>query len=433
MDEQRAKLLTFLAGLSAAAPLLMGAGSGIVFSTNYGTGSRYAQVSVRSSSISLQGYVENPNEAICVYQQQRNDSTMAVLGCYYPSPTPYPDTCGATWYHFDVITAPLNTADAYWFGKHDPANGLYEYTGVFVTRNTSNSGLYTTTEDWLSGPSENGTCWRGGVETNTARSPITVFRGGRPASVNCAGSVRSFAGCPFTCNLPLGCDFLTGAQSYEFWNASHRINASGQDTALTEWDQVSSVAGYSPPPGEWYYGWDTDGYYVVMRRDEYYGLDTLNLRRGENWRNVKVEAWAKNEGDSYYYRYSGIVGRWKDASNYFIFKQTEYGGDYAWLERTQAGSTALIGSVASWWPFDMNNSWTRLGLEIKDLGSYVNGGFVPSGNCSVAGSIDWATVTSVASTPCSFAPYGRNGMYANFNFGLQFYDFDETPLNPIVQ
>ncbi len=451
--------LTSALGVIMAAAMLTGAGQGLVFysspTSGTGTGSRYGSVSTRTSTFYLNGYAENLAEPVCIYQQ-KSDSTMVVLACVYPtSVMPNVDACGVTWYYFSASLT-LNANDAYWFGQHNPAAGKYENAQLFVTRNTSNSGLYTGTDDWQGGPSKWGpTCWRSVFNTNASVSPITVFRGGEPSDLNCAGASRSYAGCPFLCNLPSGCDSMNGARQAEFTQASYRLNSSLQDTSQTQWELrgLSSTSG--TVTGAWVYGPETGqcmggtnhngactqnaecpggGYcntiYQVMRRDVLNAW-VSNIKRGETWRNVRIEAYAKNHTTGTQYRDLGLIGRYYNADNYFLFKVTEYGGDAAGLYRVMNG-TMLILTPTTFPALTLVNNWTRLGFDIQDNGSYVNAGFVPNGTCALTGRVGGASVVSVASTDCSFAPVGSNGIYHYYNRGAQFFDLDATPLGPVV-
>ncbi len=454
MSQGQGTKLACLVGLGAASVVLSGAAG--MFYVNNGAGSRYSSVPYRNSTPSFWGYSDVSTDPACVYQQKK-DSTMAVLACGYPDTQfGYTDACGVTWYPYNFWVS-LNAGDDYWFGTHDPAAGKYEYTQIFVSRNSSSSGLVTFPDDWQSGRSKYpSTCFRSLLKTNGSVTPIILFRGGMPAGQSCSGSVRSFAACPSTCSLPSGCDFSLGSTQDEFYLASRRVNSSNQDTSQTEFDHYAGLSGYTPG-GNWYYGWESracvggtynglactqnyncaGGYcgaanYVVLRRDTYSGLDSLQIRRGESRRNVRIEAWSKNTGSGYYYRYTGLIGRFYNNDNYFAFRLTEYGSDSAWIDRvsTTIGHQTVAISYPS---FNMNNNWTRLGFDIKDRGSYVDAGFVPSGNCYVAGLINGNPVVSAASTPCSFAPTGRSGVYNNASYGSQFWDLDATPLSPIVQ
>ncbi len=448
----RLAITLLISGSSVTAMAAMGEVSS--FNGVFTGGSRFTSVTQKNQSVNFWGYSDTLAEPTCAFQQ-KSDSSMAPLGCSYPTTGgAYTDPCGITWYPYQVNVT-LNAANAYWFGRNNATTGEKEYTQVFLSRNTSDSGLYTLTGDWTNGPSEYGpTCWRTLFQTNSAVAPMTIYHNGVPTDFGCQGTNRPFAACPFTCNQPDGCDFLTGERQWEFSNSNYRLNSSSQDTSQTEWDHYGHSGAYSPPAGNWFYGWESRAcvggtynglsctqdyncaggycgppYYVVMRRDTYTG-DSLNIRRGESRRNSKVEAWVKNTGSGYYYRYLGLISRFYNSNNYFAFKLSEYGSDHAYLERLIGGSIQGIASIV--YPsFNMYNNWTRIGLEVRDRGSYTNGGFVPNGNCYVGGILNGSTVTSVASTLCNFAPVGSYGTYSHYNYGAQYYDVDAYPLAPL--
>ncbi len=416
MDSGLGNRFAQVAGFGMMAAMLMGAGSGAVLYGNGAAGSRYTQVATRGTAYTFAGYAENPSEPICAFQQKK-DSSMAPIGCFYATQTPYTDACGVTWYWFSV-NLNLLTSNDYWFGQHNPAIGKYENAQVYLTRNVSNSGLYTVTDDWWSGPTEYGpTCFRAMFPLDGAVTAMTIYNGGRPGGVACSGTSRSKAGCPFTCNLSTGCDQLYGPHEYEFYNSLFRTNSSGQDTSQIEYDHYGFSSAMGTPPGDWYYGWDSTFTYIVMRRDAV-TAESMNIRRGESRRNVMIEAYARNTTSTW--SELGLVGRWTNRDRYFVFRVMEYPSDTAQLHRQWDGVYLSI-TPDTHPSFDAVNSWVRLGLEIRDRGSYVNGGFVPDSQCSVQGFINGVNVIGTSPTGCSmFAPTGGYGVFSSLNNGAMY-------------
>ncbi len=422
----------------ASASLLMGAVGAVDCSE-----SRFRSVATRASTVTIEGYVDRYlGVTVCAYQQSVSGGALGyVLGCTSPNanePTD-PDSCGVVWYPY-AITVTLNGNNDFWFRDRGP-----EYTRVLVSQNVTNGTFFTATDDFYDGPSDSSTCWRSMLRENASIQPLTYFNGAVPSDLDCSSATRSFAGCPFTCNLPNGCDASYANTSNEFWSSIYRTNTSGQDTSQTRFDHYGATSAAGTPAGNWGYamengicvggsnpgvkcdadatclgGGNCNNYYMVMRRNTY-GVESLNVRRGENRRNTKLTAYVKMKYADINNREIGLVGRWFDEDNYFVFMVREYGGDYARLQRRAAGTYLTLATAT---PSLNLLSWTKLGFKIIDMGSYVNSTFVPNGNCYLAGYVGSSLVVSNSSTGCSQNPQGNYGVYSNYNSSAQFWDLD---------
>ncbi len=410
--------------------------------------SRFRSVSSRTQTVTIDGFADAWwGVSVCAYQQSASGAALAYpLGCAMPdynSPSD-PDACGVVWYPF-VLNVTLLGANDFWFKDSGP-----EYTRVLVSRNVSNGAFFTASGDFNYGPSDGGTCWRSAMRENASIQPLTFFNGVVPSDLDCTSATKSFAGCPFTCNLPNGCDANYGNTANEFWTSGFRTNSSGQDTSQTRFDHYGANSASGPPSGGWSYqmesgtciggsyngykcenagncpGGSCNNFYMTMRRN-YFTTDSLNVWRGENRRNTKINAYVKMKYADANNREIGLVGRWRDADNYFVFMVREYGGDYARLQRRSGGA---YGTLATATPSLNLLSWTRLGLKITDQGSYVNSAFVPNGNCYVAGYVFGSLVVSNPSTSCSQNPYGNYGVFSYYSSSAQFWDLDASVCVP---
>ncbi len=425
---------------SALAVLLVG----FVGTTECGN-SRYRSVSGRTSTVSIAGYDDQSwYYPICAYQQSRDPNVSAVLGCVWPNYNGMTDGCNVTWYDFS-LTVTLLGGDNYWF--KDGASP--EYAKVYVTRSSSGGGLYTTTGDEGSGPSNGNACSRSRIQTNASVTPIVYYNGAVPADLNCASGSRSYAGCPFTCTLPEGCDPNYGNRQNEFNAPGYRVNVDGQATSATLFDhfgvnsanpaqgngwtyqlESGTCSWYGNPCSSQYDCWDyywgetCDSYWTVLRRNDF-TYDSLSVRRGENRRNSMVEAYVKMRTSDYYNREIGLVSRFYNADNYFAFMVRQYGGNYARLQGYINGNFQTVGlpTVPS---LDLTY-WNRMGFKIIDQGSYVQGAFVPNGNCFMAGSMNGQDIVAVSSWYCGNAPNGKYGVFSYYNQSPQFWDLDAAP------
>ncbi len=415
------------------------------------SGGRFRSVPTRSTAVSLSGYADSTAESICAYQQTKDGMSLAApLACATPSGVAAVDTCGVYWYSW-TLNFTLLSSDAYWFGQHNPAAGSYEYTRVFVSRVVQNGGLHTGTGDFAEGPSDNGTCYRSWLAENAAVAPLTYFRGGVPDDLECSSGVNSYAGCPYTCNLPRGCDSAYGVTQNDFTVLGYRSNSSGQDTSQTRFDHYGATSASGPPSGAWGYAletgtcvgganeglpcedewacWDESAPWAycnaatVMRRN-HVTPDSLNLRRGENRRNARIEASVRTKIINANHREVGLVGRFYNADNYFVFMAREYGGDSVRLQGYAGGQFQIIASATK----SMNLlGWTRLGLEISDLGSYTNERFVPNGYCAMRGFVNGSQAVKADSAYCGHAPYGKYGVFTSYMTDAMFWDVDAFP------
>ncbi len=414
--------------LAVASTLLMGFVGTVTNCPGFeDTQGRFRVVTNRTDSVTISGWTDAwSGVTICAYQQTKDQAVSAVLGCTSPSSySDGTDNCNVNWYPFSMTVTLLGNNDS-WFGQHNPAEGVTEYTRVSVNKSGTSGGLYTGTGDKDFGPSDGSTCFRSKAMENGAIAPITFHRGGLPPQRECATGINSYDGCPFTCNLPGGCDSLYGVREQEFSQASHRANADGQVTALTRFDHFGANAAAGTPSGDWSYQWENQWYYVVMGR-AYYSYDSLNIRRGENRRNTKVEAWIKTAAVNSYNQQLGLIARHYDANNYFTFMLHEYGYDAVRLHAYWGGNWV---NLATAYPSLNLLGWTRAGMVVRDRGSYSGNGFNPNGYCYLAGTVSGATVVSLASTYCGFAPYGRYGVFSYLHMSPQFWDLDAFPERP---
>ncbi len=425
-------------GLGLPSLLLMGFAGG-VYDFN---GCRYVTTSSRTAPVAFTGFVDAPTGVtICAYQQSRFPDLVAVLGCVTPSTTASgTDACGVSWYPFNMTLTPLVNG-RYWARDNGP-----EFTKLVLAR-TQGGGLHIGTKDFAEGPSDDTTCWRSRMAENSAQTAITIFNGALPARLDCDGATRAYEGCPFTCNLPGGCDTSYGRTQNSFALSSHRVNSSGQATSQTRFDPYGATTASGVPAGAWTYqlesGVCTGGlfpgnkcdsagdctggfcnrFYTVMRRNSY-TADAINLRRGEMRRNNKVVSYVKMKYVDVNNREIGVVNRFFNADNYFAFVVREYGGDYAKIHRYQNG---VYTNLVSATPSLTLTSWTQLGFELRDNGAYQDAAFVPNGTCVAKASVNGSTVLNLASTPCSFAPYGRYGVFSFYNSNAQFLNLDAVP------
>ncbi len=406
--------------------------------------SRFRSVSGRGSAITIQGndsqYASYP---ICAFQQTKDPNYSVSLGCVWPTTSNPTNDCGLTYYPF-TLNVTLLTDDRHWF--KDAAGP--EYTRVFVTRSSSAGGLATASGDEVLGPSDGQTCFRSRTYSNTSVAPLVYFNGGVPADLNCSSPNRSFAGCPFSCSLPEGCDASYGNTQNEFTLTGYRVNFDGQDTSQTIFDHYGATSAAGAPAGNWGYldesgicvggPWpgakcDTDGQctmrgnpgtcnntFVVMRRNSY-TADSLNIRRGENRRNSLVDGNVKLKLIDANNREIGLISRWVNADNYMAFVVREYGGDYVRMHRYHGGVYALLGSAT---PSINLLSWTRIGFKVRDNGSYVDGGFVPNGYCWMQGTVAGLVTLTLTNAYCAPTPYGNYGVFSAYNSSAQFYDLD---------
>ncbi len=418
--------------------------------------SRFRSVSARNELVTISGFADSASSWVCAYQQTKDGTAYsAIVACALPDGSSgTTDSCGVTWYPWDMSFY-LLSSDYYWFGSHNTAGGTYEYTRIFPAQyGVANGGLYTSTGDFDRGPSDDTTCFRSQIADNAAVAPITYFRGGVPADLECSSGENSYAGCPFTCNLTRGCDSAYGVTQNEFNLPAYRTNSSGQSTALTRFDHYGPNAYYGAPSGDWSYmvesgtcydsiyggmpcegdyecyhsstpwGWCGDRYWTVMRRNSV-TYDSLNIRRGENRRNSQIESWVRTKftTDSQH-REIGLTSRFYNADNYFVFMLTEYGGDYARIQGYNGGGFYIHAQA---WPYLDLRYWTRLGFEISDYGSYANDRFVPSGYCGMRGFVNNGEVIRANSVYCANAPYGNYGTFTYYMRDAMFWDLDAYP------
>ncbi len=429
-------------GLATTALLLAGF-TGVTECGN----SRYRSVSGRTSVVTISGWDDQTwYYPICAYQQSRDPNVSAVLGCVWPNWEGMTDGCNVTWYDF-TMNVTLLGGDDYWFKD----GATPEYAKVFVTRSSSGGGLYTTTGDESSGPSSGAACGRSRIKTNASMTPLVYYNGSVPSDRNCNSSNRAYAGCPFTCTLPEGCDPNYGNRQSEFNAAPFRTNYDGQATSATLFDHLG-MNGATPAPGnawsyqlesgtcswygnpcssqydcwDYYWGETCNSYWTVLRRNDFTG-DSLSVRRGENRRNSLVEAYVKMRTSDYYNREIGLVSRFYNPDNYFVFMVRQYGGNYARIQGYTNGYFQTVGlpTVPS---FDLTY-WNRLGFKITDQGSYVNAAFVPNGYCYMEGRVNGASVNAVSSWYCGNAPYGKYGVFSYYNQSPQFWDLDASACN----
>ncbi len=418
---------------------------------------RFRSVQSRTEAVIVSGWADaSAGVSICAYQQTKDSTQWATLACTTPSSTSDgTDGCGVAWYPFTLSFTLLGN-NHYWFGQDDPARGVFEYTRVSVNQSGNGGGLFTVTGDEAAGPSDGSSCYRSRARENGAVAPVVFYKGGLPAERECQSGLNSYDGCPFTCNLAEGCDASYGLTENNFYDSASRYNHDGQATVLTRFDHFGSSSAAGVPAGDWFYGtesgtcvggaypgracdaesecdawYSTLGYcgyryYTVMRRNQH-SVDSLNVRRGESRRNSNVVGWAKLKTSDSYGQEIGLISRHLDANNYFGFSVSEYGGDRARIHRYQGGAYAALSTS---YPNLSLTGWTKLGFKIRDRGAYTASGFVPSGSCSAYGSVNDATVVSVAQTSCGFAPYGRYGTYSQYARNAQFYDLDAHPERP---
>ncbi len=412
--------------------------SGFLGVADCGT-SRYRSVSGRTQTVSIVGWDDQyAYYPVCAYQQHKDATMSSPIGCAWPSYNDRQYSCGTYWYPF-TITVPLLGSDDHWFKDQ----GGPEYARVLLSR--GGQGLYTASGDESYGPSDASACFRSRIFTNTAVAPLTYFNGPVPTELLCSGAQRSVAGCPFTCTNSEGCDASYGRTQNEFYDYAHRVNLDYQDTSKTLYDHYGPTAASGPPSGDWgyayesgtcvggsYNGWKCDTsancpggycnqYWQVMRRSGF-TYDSLNVRRGESRRSSQVEAWVKMKYADYNNQEIGLVSRWYDANNYFVFMVREIGGDLARLHRYNGGVVQTVAGP-NYTPLDLTY-WNRLAFKVVDLGSYVQGGFAPNGNCAMSGLVNGSTVVSTGSTPCGNAPYGNYGVFSYYNSSPQFWDLD---------
>ncbi len=427
-------------GFSASSLLL----AGYVGAVDCSEG-RFRSVSGRASSITIVGWDDQyASHAVCAYQQTKDPNLTAPLGCAWPDPGAVQFSCGVAFYPFSISTT-LLANDQYWFRDNGP-----EYTRVVLSRSSGGGALYTATADEEKGPADSSTCGRARIKSNSALAPLTYYNGSVPDDLDCGSSPRSFAGCPYSCDIPEGCDANYGKRPNEFYLTSYRSNSEGQDTSQTLFDAYGANGSSGTPAGPWGYldesgvcvggsssglkcdlesqcpGGYCDNYWVTMRRNTYTG-DAVNVRRGENRRNALVESWVKMKYADGNNQEIGIANRFYSADNYFVFMVREYGGDLAWIHRFSGGAFSIVTSSAT----SLNLlTWNRLGFEVRDNGSYASSGaFVPSGSCKMRGYVNGATVLTTDTATCSFAPYGNYGVYSYYNSSAQFWDLDAFPCN----
>ncbi len=462
---------------------------------------RYRSVAKRDSRVTITGFADTHSGiTICAYQQSVAGGALAnPLGCGHPRVADAfpPDACGVTWYPF-TLDVELLSNDDFWFRDNGP-----DYTRVLISRNVSGGTLFTATGDFDKGPSDASTCARSRLRDNASIQPLTFFNGSIPDDLQCndsgytrpgrsikargrgpfwppppfadgtppsaqaeaalsrlkrqppwggepVGSVNSFAGCPFTCNLPSGCDANYGNTKDEYSLTTFRTNSSGQDTSKTRYDRYGENTASGVPAGEWGYQLEsgtcdggfndgnvceTDGEcpagscdngFTVMRRNDLTG-PSINLRRGESRRNLRLGTFAKMKGSGSDNQQVGLVARFFDADNYFAFVVTEYPSDQARIVRYSSGAPATL----AWGrPVLDLTRWTRLTFKIIDNGDFVNSGFVPDGSCQMSGSVNGSSGAAISSTPCGNAPYGNYGVFSNQSSSAQFFDLDADLCGP---
>ncbi len=402
---------------------------------------RYQSVAGRASTVTITGYDDQYAATVCAFQQTRDPSISATLGCVTPDSLNPQTSCSTTFYPFSITVTLLSHND-YWFKSGNQP----EFTKVFVSRSGTNGGLYTVTDDVSSGPSDElDTCARSWLQTNASVAPLVYFNGQVPTDLDCSSATRSYAGCPFTCNVPEGCDAAYGRRQAEFYASGYRVNLDSQATSDTLYDHFGANASTGAPSGDWTYQDDSGtcvggtnngalcdlesqcpgGYcsnsYILLRRNYLTG-DSNKIKRGENRRNSLVEAYLKMKAVNSSNQEIGLASRFYDANNYLVFMVREYGGDYAWFHKFQGGAFSVIATSQ---PSLNLLSWVRLGFEVRDNGSYsTTGSFVPNGTCKLNGFVNGANVLSTSSATCSFAPTGRYGPYSYYNSSAQFWDLD---------
>ncbi len=413
--------------LALGSALLAGYTGGITSCPGFeNTQRRFRSVANRTDQVTISGYVDQSSGTICAYQQTKDGSLSAPLACASPVSNQGNDGCGVYWYDF-ALNFSLLGDDNNWFGQHNPTQGAYEYTRVIVKSGADT--FFSFTGDEAFGPSDSSSCYRSRARENGAMAPITFYRGGVPAERDCASGENSHDGCPFTCNLPYGCDVSYGISHNPFSEAAYRANYEGQTTALTRFDHYGANSSYSPPTGNWSYQWESGAspQYIVMRRNNYTS-DSLNIRRGERRRNSYVSAWVKAQYVDGNNTQLGVISRFHDNNNYFTFMVLETGGDLARIQRFAAGYWL---SLATSYPSFNLLSWTKLGFTMRDRGTYGPTGFTPDGNCSAVGAINDAVVVSLSSTPCSFAPHGGYGVFSYYHSSAQFWNLDAYAMEPL--
>ncbi len=432
---------SYIAGVSLGSLLLMG----FYGVSDCGPSSRYRTVSSRTAQVTITGYADTV-EWIGAYQQSSNPSVANYRGAAYPDVNNgFTDGCGDTWYPW-TMSIYLNGGDNYWF-----TNGAQvEQAQVLLRTYYTGHVLYTTTGDSDFGPSNANACGRSYMAENSKLLPLVYFHGSVPADLDCSSGDKSFLGCPYTCNLILGCDTSYGTTQNLFYLSAYRSNLNNQSTASIRFDNYGYNGSVGAPPGDWTYQYETGiciggtyngqacdndgnctgGYcnesWVVKRRNSFTS-DSLNIRRGENRRNVYVEGWAKNKYNDYYNREIGLVTRFYDNNNYFMFMVREYGGDYARLQRRANGAYATLAYA---YPSFTLTSWTKLGFKVIDTGSWNDTQFIPNGNCYMAGYINGNIVVYNSSTGCSQNPYGQYGLFSYYNSNSQFWNLDAHACNP---
>ncbi len=434
----------------AGAFVFMGQTGVVDFATN--VASRYKTVSTKAAWVSINGYVDS-YVPICAYQQNVNGPNLStVINCAWPSFW-HTDACGVNWYWFSMSQYLMGNND-HWFTA-----GTKEYTRVFVARGDGiKQGMYTATGDFYSGPSDSTACRRSQAQENAAIAPITYYLNGVPDDLECSAGQNSYAGCPFTCNSPTGCDVNYGNVQAEFSTASYRVNSSGQSTALTRYDKYG-YSTYAPvPSGNWTYGkesgtcqnWPYYGvaceenwqcgyygyyywaygqcssYWTVMRQNNY-NAESINVKRGESRSNSLVETWLKTKYRDYSHYEIGLVNRFYNANNYFVFWVNNLSGS-AMIHGVN--NSAWIGVGGGSTSANLLN-WTRFGFEIRDRGSFVNGAFQPNGYCWMRGYVNGASVVANDSTNCAWAPRGSYGPYTYYMTDAQFWDLDARPRSPV--
>ncbi len=430
--------------------VLAAAACSMAFMGHVEGGGRFRSVAGRASVVTITAYSSEPAPPglVCAYQQSKRNGNSVLARASPQTQTPMLDVCGTNWYPV-TLNVQLLSNDEYWFQDSGP-----EYTHVFVSAPNAGWGLHTATADEAMGPSDATTCLVSRTPENRAIQPLTYFNGAVPADLDCSGASRSFAGCPFTCNLPQGCDQQYGKTLDRYYEPSFRQNSMGQSTALTRYDHYGYNAAVGPPGVDWSYLLETGScqggsmngqpcdsgqecpggscinqQYTVMRRNAY-TIDSLNIRRGENRRNLRASAWVKNKYSDVNNRMLGIVGRWYNADNYFLFLVEEYGGDYGRLSRYVGGvyQTVVAPTQAS---FNLM-TWTRLSFSIRDNGSYTDAKFVPNGTCAMTGYVSGNSVVTTSSTDCSNAPYGGYGVFSYANQNAQFRELSANGCTPNI-
>ncbi len=471
--EQVSKRAGPVLAFSTASLVLMGF-AGSVWDLD---GNRFTQVTGRGAARSID-FTTDTVTTVCAYQL-RNDGTQAVLACSTPSVLPVEsDACGVAWYS-GTLSFNLLQNRSYWGKTNGP-----EFTRVLVARSGTSGDLYTGTDDYEQGPMDATACYRSRYKENAALSPIVFYNGAVPDDLDCGAagtciggisdglactsdaacidslgvidgycySRKSMAGCPFSCNLPSGCDTGYGRTDNDFFTAAYRTNSSGQTTATTRFDHYGATSGHSPPAGDWSYqpesgmcdgifGNDTpceagdscvfgfescDSQYTVMRRNSYTNV-SLNIRRGQNRRDSLVEGYVKMKYVDTSNREIGLVSRFYDNDNYYVFMVREYPSDFARIQRRRNGTLEVVTTAA---PVLNLLAWTQLSFLIRDNGTVVNAGFAPSGTCNMSGKVNGATVISSSNVGCGRAPYGNYGVYSFNNSSAQFYELDAFACAP---